>query len=157
VTQWIAQHPQDVIVRTMMGQRSLEAGDCATAARYFRDAVVFDGSNPVLLNNLAWCLAETNDPAALDYAERAYRLAPGHPGVANTYGWVLVQRGETARGIETMRRAIALDPNESVRRLYLAKALIKSGDKAGARKELEVVASKGGGTQAEAQQLLSGL
>jgi FimV-like protein len=77
--------------------------------------------------------------------------------VTNTYGWVLVQRGETARGIETMRRAIALDPNESVRRLYLAKALIKSGDKAGARKELEVVASKGGGTQAEAQQLLSGL
>ena len=157
VTQWIAQHPQDVIVRTMMGQRSLEAGDCATAARYFREAVAYDGSNAVLLNNLAWCLAETNDPAALDYAERAYRLAPGHPGVTNTYGWVLVQRGETARGIETMRRAVALDPNESVRRLYLAKALIKSGDKAGARKELEVVASKGGGTQAEAQQLLSGL
>jgi len=111
----------------------------------------------VLLNNLAWCLAETNDPAALDYAERAYRLAPAHAGIANTYGWVLVQRGETARGIETMRRAVALEPNESQRRLYLAKALIKTGDRAGARKELEVVASKGGGSQAEAQQLLSTL
>ena len=56
-----------------------------------------------------------------------------------------------------MRRAVALEPNESQRRLYLAKALIKTGDRAGARKELEVVASKGGGSQAEAQQLLSSL
>jgi putative PEP-CTERM system TPR-repeat lipoprotein len=157
VKQYLAQHPKDVILRTVLGQRSLEAGDCATAVRYLRDAVANDASNAALLNNYAWCLSETNDPAALDYAERAYRLAPGSAAIANTYGWVLVQRGDTARGIESLRRAIALDPSQPARRLYLAKALIKSGDKAGARKELESIAGTAGDSQAEAQQLLSKL
>jgi putative PEP-CTERM system TPR-repeat lipoprotein len=157
VKQWFAQHPQDVIVRTVLGQRALESGDCAAAVRYLRDAVANDPNNASLLNNFAWCLSETNDPSALDYAERAYRIAPGNAAIANTYGWVLVQRGDSARGIESLRRAVALDPAEPARRIYLAKALIKTGDKAGARKELETVAGTSGNSQAEAQQLLSKL
>ena len=43
-----------------------------------------------------------------------------HAAIVNTYGWILVQRGDSVRGIESLRRAIALDPSQPARRLYLA-------------------------------------
>jgi putative PEP-CTERM system TPR-repeat lipoprotein len=159
VTQeWLTQHPQDVALRTALGQRSLDSGDCAHAIRYYRDAAQYDPSNAALLNNLAWCLAETNSPEALDFAERAYRIAPSSAAIANTYGWVLFQRGDITQGIRHLRRSTELEPDDAGHRIYLAKALIKSGDKDGARKQLEL-AAKGdtGRSKSVARQLLESL
>jgi putative PEP-CTERM system TPR-repeat lipoprotein len=155
---WLADHPSDATVRAYLGQRKLESKDYKVAARYFREAVDIDPSNASMLNNLAWSLMETNDPKALDYAERAYRIAPGDAAVVNTYGSILVQRGDLAQGIRHLRRSVALDPADSALRLSLARALIKNGDKDGARKELEVVAkTKSAADKSEAEQLLKGI
>lgn len=156
--QWLAEHPQDVMLRTLLGQRALDQGDYKTSARYLREAVAHEPANAALLNNLAWSLAQFKEPSALAFAERAYRIAPGSAAVANTYGWILVQRGETAEGLKHLRRSMELDANDTARRLYLAKALLQSGDKAEAKKELEIVArtDKGAG-KTEAQQLLEGI
>ena len=55
----------------------------------------------------------------------------------DTLGWLLVEKGETARGVELLRRAVDLAPGSAELRLHLAKALLKAGDKVGAaRKEL---------------------
>ena len=86
----------------------LAKGDFKIAAANFRIAVDIEPDNVALLNNLAWALSELNDPGALGYAERAYRLAPGVAEVANTYGWILVQRGDAVQGVELLRRAVEL-------------------------------------------------
>lgn len=155
---WLKDHPKDVQVRAFMGQQSLAKGDHKAAIPNFRAALANDPNNVLILNNLAWSLSQVNDPSALQYAERAYRAAPDMPEVINTYGWVLVNRGDTQRGLELLRRSVEIVPGDPEKRLGLARALIKTGDKAAARKELEVVAkTESPAARSQAEQLLKTL
>jgi putative PEP-CTERM system TPR-repeat lipoprotein len=133
---WIRDHPRDVVVRAYLGEVAIRRGDYKAASQQLRNALEFDPDNVVVANNLAWVLGEMGDPKAIEYAERAYTLAPNVAGVNNTYGWLLVQKGNTARGIELLRRAVELAPNDVNKRLILARALVKAGDKSAAKKEL---------------------
>jgi predicted Zn-dependent protease len=122
--------------------------------------VAVQPNNAIALNNLAWALNEVQDPAALATAEKALSLAPNSPAVADTLGWILFSRGDTKRGIDLMRKASAAAPNAVEIRLHLAKALIKTGETADAKKELEAVVAMAPGAGAfkdEAQALLKGL
>jgi thioredoxin-like negative regulator of GroEL len=47
------------------------------------------------------------------------------------------------QGLEKLQQAAQLAPNQAAIRLHLAKALIKAGDKAAARKELDALAEAG--------------
>lgn len=155
---WLNAHPKDVAVRSYLGEQFLAKGDFKSAATQYRAAVELEPENLALLNNLAWSLSELKDAKAIEYAQRAYRIGPDNAAVANTYGWILVLRGDMAQGVQLLRRSVDLDPADAERRLYLAKALIKSGDKAGARKELEIVAKADSKTaRSEAEQLLKDL
>jgi len=133
--------------------------DYKTAAQQLRNALEFEPDNAVIVNNLGWVLGEMGDPKALEYADKAYALAPSHAAINGTYGWLLVQKGESARGIELLRRAVELDPNDVTKRLRLAQGLVKAGDKSGAKKELTEL-SKGdvpGATRDEAEKMLKNL
>ncbi len=133
---WILDHPRDVGVRAYLAEIAMRGNDHKGAAQQLRNALAFDPDNVVLVNNLAWVLGEMGDPKGLEYAERAYALAPNNAAVNGTYGWLLVQKGESARGIELLRRSRELAPNDPNKRLQLARALVKTGDKSGAKKEL---------------------
>jgi thioredoxin-like negative regulator of GroEL len=77
----------------------------------------------------------------------------------DTQGWVLVRQGDSARGLALLRQASGLAPQDPDIRVHLAKALLKSGDKAGAKTELEAVAvqTRPSAARAEAQQMLKEL
>jgi Flp pilus assembly protein TadD len=70
-----------------------------------------------------------------------------------------VEKGEVPRGIELLQKAIASAPNAYETRFHLALALLKAGDKANARAELEKLESIGAKfpQQAEAMSLLKQL
>ena len=74
-------------------------------------------------------------------------------------GWLLVQKGDTARGIELLRRAVELAPNDAAKRLILARGLVKAGDKSGAKKELAELskADVPSATRDEAEKMLKDL
>ena len=156
---WILQHPRDVTVRAYLGEAAVRRSDYKAAAQQLRNALEFEPENVVVANNLAWVLGEMGDPKALEYAEKAYALAPGVAGVNNTYGWLLVQKGDTARGIELLRRAVELAPNDANKRLILARALVKAGDKSAAKKELAELskADVPSATRDEAEKILKDL
>jgi len=157
--QWQKENPKDVVLRTLQGQQALAAKDYKTAVVYLRAALETDPDNVVTLNNLAWALNEQGDPKALEYAERAANLAPYAPAVMDTQGWVLVAQGKSTRGIELLRMASSLSPQDADIRLHFAKALLKTGDKAGAKSELEAVAvlTQPSSARSEAQQMLKEL
>ncbi|NDP41160.1 MAG: PEP-CTERM system TPR-repeat protein PrsT [Aromatoleum sp.] len=136
---WLKDHPSDVTVRAYLGQQAIAQKDIRAAVAYLRPAVEIEPDNVVLLNNLAWALGELGDAKAIPYAERAYGLAPNSAATADTYGWLLVQRGDAVRGLELLRNAANLAPADADIRLHLAKALIKSGDKAAGMQELEAL------------------
>jgi predicted Zn-dependent protease len=64
-------------------------------------------------------------------------LAPENPAILDTLGWILVDQGNTARGLPLLQKAVSLAPNSMDIRYHLVLGLVKSGDKAKAKQELE--------------------
>jgi putative PEP-CTERM system TPR-repeat lipoprotein len=159
VRAWIKDHPDDTVVLAYLSQRDLAAKRYSDAAKYLHTALERQPNNPAFLNNLAWAMHELKQPNALQYAERAHDLAPENAAIMDTLGSILVDTGDTPRGLELLGRASELAPNAYDIRLHFAKALIKAGRKDAARKELEVLAKLDNRlpVQREAAALLSGL
>lgn len=137
LARWLREHPKDEIVRLYLADRDLRQKDYKAAAKGYQGVLAIHPESPVALNNLAWTLWQLKDPAAIDYAEKAYRLAPGSAAIADTLGVILVERGDTQRGVELLGQAATAAPNSLEIRVHYAKALAKSGDKSAAKKELE--------------------
>jgi Tfp pilus assembly protein PilF len=56
---------------------------------------------------LAWLYFENGNSKARELAEKAYQLAPNSAGILDTYGWILVNEGSVAEGIELLQKAVA--------------------------------------------------
>jgi putative PEP-CTERM system TPR-repeat lipoprotein len=157
-TKWMKDNPKDTAVRMYLADRELADKDYRGAVKLYREVAGLQPNNPIVLNNLAWALNEIKDPTALQTAEKALSLAPTSPAIADTVGWILFSRGETQRGLDLMRKASAAAPNVPDIRLHLAKALLKTGDTAAAKKELETLVAQGATpVKGEAETLLKGL
>jgi putative PEP-CTERM system TPR-repeat lipoprotein len=141
IEQWLKQHPDDVRVLLYKGETLLGDKQYQAAAGYLQGLVQRYPANVTASNNLAWAYQQLDDPRAVAAAEQAYQLAPQHPVVMDTLGWVLVRQGQAARGLALLQKASAAAPDARDIRYHLAQALAKTGDKAGARKELETVLS----------------
>jgi predicted Zn-dependent protease len=113
----------------------------------------------IALNNLAWVTGELGKDGAVDYAERAVKLAPNQPAILDTLAMLLAEKRDFARAIELEKKALELQPENTGLRLKLAKIYLKAGDKARAKSELEALA-KGGeklSVHAEVMELLKTL
>ena len=156
---WSAQHPKDPTVAAAVAQSYLGRKDYRSAARWYETAIKAQPKNPLLMNNLAWCLGELNDPKALEVARQALELAPRNPAVLDTAGTLYVKRGDVEKGLDLLREAVALAPQQASLRLSLGRALAAVGKKADARTELEAIAKLQGAdaVKQEALKLLSSL
>lgn len=154
---WLKEHPKDVGFLQYLGNRAIERQDYASAARHYRVVLESQPDNAAALNNLAWVAGRQNSPQAIEYAEKANRLAPNQPALMDTLAMLLLDKGDTRRALELLQRAVELAPGTPLIRLNLAKALIRAGNKAAARKELEELSRLGGKFpgQAEVAQLMS--
>lgn len=137
VGEWVKANPKDLVVRTYLAERSLAEQKYDQAAQQYRQMLEFAPKNPMLLNNLAWALGKLNDKSALEVAQQALALAPNSPVVLDTYGSLLLDSGDAAKGVENLRKAVSLGPKLPQLRVSLARGLAKTGDKDGARKELD--------------------
>src|SRR5262249_22121377 len=159
LAQWLKASPEDSAARLYSADASLRTGKYKSAIEQYEWLQQKQPDNIIVLNNLAWVYQQVKDPRALATAERAYKLKPDNPAVADTLGWMLVEQGNTARGVELLRKAVVAAPQSPTIRYHLAQAWLKSGDKAKARDELEGLLSTGTKfpEQNEAQNLLKEL
>jgi len=131
--------PKDVPLRLYAGERAIASRHWKVAAQHYDVAVQVSPDNVVALNNLAWSLKELGDPRALEVAEDAHRRAPRAASVIDTLGMVLLETGDTQRGTALLRQAVEIAPKTPQYRLHYAQALVRSGDTAAARTELETL------------------
>jgi putative PEP-CTERM system TPR-repeat lipoprotein len=156
---WLKDHPKDARFRLYLAEGATARKDFAAAAKLYRGLLEAQPDNAALLNNLAWVAGQSKDPKAIEYAEKANKLAPKQPAVMDTLGVLLVDKGDQARGLALLKEAVELAPEIAPIRLNYAKALIKAGQKNEARSELEQLAKLGEkfAAQAEVAALLKGL
>ena len=156
---WMAEHADDRRFRMYVAEAAITHGDAARAHKEYETLLAKDPNNPVLLNNLAWSAGKVNDPKAIEYAEKANQLAPNQALIMDTLGTLLVDKGDVTRGLELLRKAADSPGSPPAIRLSLSRALIKSGQKDAARKELTDLQALGDkySDQAEVERLLSSL
>ena len=159
VSAWSKAHPEDVQVANYLAEAHLAAKEYKPAAALLEEVVKRAPGNGAALNNLAYAYQQQKDPRALATAEQAYKVAGDNASVMDTLGWMLVEQGNTQRGLPLLQKAAAGAPALPEIRYHLAVGLSKSGDKAGARKELEALLAqnKPFAQQEEARSLLKTL
>ncbi|MBL8467578.1 XrtA/PEP-CTERM system TPR-repeat protein PrsT [Methyloversatilis discipulorum] len=140
---WLKDNPKDVEVLLYLGDVALVRKAPDEARTRYEAALARSANNVIALNNLAWIAAQQKDPKARSYAEKAHSLAPRNPAVLDTYGGILLAAGETERGLQMMRQAVAAAPFANDLRLNLARGLAGAGRKDDARKELEPLVALG--------------
>ncbi len=130
-------HPGNDLVERALAELHLRTGNWAGARAVYEPLLKRLPNDVGILNNLAYALFRQNDPAALNFAERAYRLAPRDANVNDTLGWLLVQAGQLEQGLRYLREARLRDPQNPEIRYHLAYALAKAGRRGEARAELD--------------------
>ena len=118
----------------------LEAmGKKKEATDFYNKVLGMDPNNALALNNLAFLNADsgTNLDQAMTFAERAKKQAPKSVDISDTLGYVYYRKNLNAAALDIFKQNVQDQPQNPVFRLHLAMALLKKGDKQGAREEAQ--------------------
>lgn len=156
---WLKDRPKDAALRYYLGDVAMAAGNLAAAESQYRAVLEVQPGNPLAMNNVAWLMVKQNKPGAVAMAQKANQLMPGKPPLMDTLATALAAENQLPKAIELQQSAISRSPDNASLKLNLARMLIKSGDTARARAELEDIAKLGGkfSGQAEVAELLKKL
>jgi Peptidase MA superfamily len=96
-------------------QFELSHGDMERALADERTALTYSPENPLLLLNVAYMhLRRSEFKQALDYLDRARRVAPENPDVPKLAGWAYYGMNKLNQAVSEWQRALALRPDAEV-------------------------------------------
>ena len=104
---------------------ALDATSSWEAQQAYEDALRVAPENGVLLNNLAFKLAESGADLdrALSLARHAQRLLPAMPEIADTLGWIYLKKDMAYEARATLAPLVQKQPGNAGFRAHLAEAL----------------------------------
>jgi Flp pilus assembly protein TadD len=140
---WLKQRPEDVAVHAYAAEHYMATQRDREAIVQYEEVLRLAARNAVALNNLAILYQRAKDSRALGVAEQAHKLAPDHPGVKDTLGWILLQEGQLPRAVDVLGDAASKAPKAGAIRYHYGVALARSGRKAEAKKELQAAIASG--------------
>ena len=140
---WMKRHPKDTAVRAYAAEAYLVANRNREAIALYEGLVKSSPGSFTALNNLASLYQREKDGRALATAEQALKLAPEHPGVQDTLGWILLERGELSRATALLAKAANRVPQSGAIRYHYGVALARGGKNAEAKKELQAAIASG--------------
>jgi tetratricopeptide (TPR) repeat protein len=130
--------PDDIKSATMLALLLHDKGDIENAEKTYSYILERSPSNRIAANNLAWILAERGKKAdldkAMDLATKAKRADPENPSIADTLGYIYLQKGMITNAKNQFLMALDKNPDEPSFNYHMAQALLKDGKK----KEAEV-------------------
>ncbi|MEO7401619.1 MAG: XrtA/PEP-CTERM system TPR-repeat protein PrsT, partial [Polaromonas sp.] len=129
--------PKDAAFLSYLGERAIARKDYGSAEKNYVAVVQLQPNNAAAYNNLAWVSSKLNKEGAIAYAEKANALAPNQPALMDTLAMLLSDKGDYAKAVELQNKALALQPQNALFKLNLAKIYIKGGKKDLAKKELD--------------------
>ena len=156
---WQKDNPKEAAFLSYLGDRAIARKDYGSAEKKYAAVVKLQPNNAVAYNNLAWVTSKLNKEGAIAYAEKANTLAPNQPAFMDTLAMLLSDKGDYPKAVEMQNKALALQPENPLFKLNLAKIHIKGGKKDLAKRELDDLTKLGDKfpSQAEVAALLVGL
>jgi len=142
-TQWLAAHPQDQAFPAAVADVLLARGELDQALTRYEGLLKRNPDALPVINNVAWLRSKIGKPGARELAERGLKLNPDYAALRDTYASVLANEKDYGKAISVQRQLISDQPDQPGYKLNLAQILIQSGDKAGAKAELEGLAKLG--------------
>jgi putative PEP-CTERM system TPR-repeat lipoprotein len=130
---WIKSHPDDADARFGLAQLYGSVGAMPQALQQFEWLQTKRPTDSIVFNNLAWLYSQKNDPRAQAMAEKAYELSPKSGSVADTLGWILENKGDTAGGLKYLQQANQESPEDASVQYHFAYALVKANRQVDAR------------------------
>jgi len=131
--------PENKIALETLGLVLDQAGRWTEAKQVYEAVLRLDSNDPVVLNNLAFLMAEHNGDLddALGKAQRAKQLMPEMTEISDTLGWIFLKKNLSDSALDTFRELVSKAPNQSTYRYHLGMALAQKGDKIKAIQELQ--------------------
>jgi putative PEP-CTERM system TPR-repeat lipoprotein len=134
---WVAEHATHLNGRLMLAELLESTGRAREALGEYETVLEASPDNVFALNNAAWLQHESDLAGALSLAQRAGGLAPDHPAVLDTWGWILIGAGRPSEGIVHLQRAAELAPQAADIQYHFAYALVQLDRANDARAVLE--------------------
>jgi len=130
--------PENEIVLSGLAVTLDQAGRRTEARQAYEAGLKVDPNNTLVLNNLAYLMAETNADldVALNYAQKAKGLNPNMPEISDTLGWILLKKGLAEQAIPVFQALVSKVPSFSTYHYHLAIAYSQKGDAKKAADEL---------------------
>ncbi len=128
VTDWLAQHPHDTLMRFRLAGIYQQGGHVKQAMQQYESIIKRHPENVAALNNLAWLYNQNRDSRALEYAKRAFKLS-GSAAIKDTYGWILLKNHKDKQALELLTDAVKALPDVADVKYHYAVAVYTSGDR----------------------------
>jgi Flp pilus assembly protein TadD len=121
-----ADHPAVVLARARLAER---AGDPAAALALLEPLIRAKPDLVAALNLAGYLLADTHQRLgdAERYLRHARELAPGDPEILDSWGWLLLRRGDARAAVRALDRAARFAPLEPDILVHLAAAWAADG------------------------------
>ena len=139
LSNWLDERPEDQGMRLLLANQLLALQREDEAITAYRRLFESNPDNPLVLNNLAWLLRQTDTDEALRLANLAVELAPNAGTILDTRGSIEMEQGDYAAAVSSFEQAVELSPEVPSIRLNLAKALLAAGRDTEARDQLQTL------------------
>lgn len=98
-------YPKDPSLLAYAANFYLNTQNNSKAIELYERIVQSGKATAAQLNNLAILYERSKDNRALPTAEQALKLAPRHPAILDTYGWILVNHNQAQKALPYLREA----------------------------------------------------
>jgi tetratricopeptide (TPR) repeat protein len=134
-----ASDPKNPVVQVQLAMMLEVLGRRDEARPVYDEILQIQPDNVIALNNLAYALAEEGKDLdkALGLAERAKKVLPNDPNVADTLGWIYIRKNLSDNAIQIFNDLTAKHPTSSTFHYHLGMAYVQKGDKLQARRALD--------------------
>jgi len=137
--------PSDPILLNNLAVTLLQLGRTDDAKKLYESTLAVHAENAVALNNFAYLIADKSGDfdTALSFAQRARQMAPKELAFADTIAYIYLKKNLVENALEILEDLVQKKPGEAVFHQHLGEALLKKGETAKGKKELQIaLASK---------------
>ena len=138
IRKFMSQGSQSVLVKQILADALMLDKQYDEAERIY--TVLLDeeklSQRAFILNNMANIYINKDIEKALAYSQKALEISGNSAPLLDTYGWLLVTANQVEKGLDTLRRAYAVNSEDPTIQYHIAATLEKLGKKKEAKQEL---------------------